>query len=129
MTKVKITASELDIMTVLWSSAAPLPASDIAKTLSKTKDWSPRTVNTLLARLTEKKAVSTSKDGRRYLYAPLVTKQDYTEGSAGSLIDRLFGGRTAPLVAQLAEARGLSAGDIAELEALLKRLKAKGDKP
>ena len=114
-------------MTVLWDSTQPLPASAIAQILADTKDWSPRTVNTLLARLADKHAVTTSKDGRRYLYAPLVTKQEYTQGSAGTLIDKLFGGRTAPLVAQLAEARGLSDKDIEDIQSILERLKAKGE--
>jgi len=123
----KITASELDIMTVLWASDMPLPASEVAGQLSRTKNWSPRTVNTLLARLSDKHIISTRKDGRRFLYTPLVSKHDYAETSTGSLIDRLFGGRTALLVAHLAKTRGLSGADIAELETLLKSLKAKGE--
>jgi hypothetical protein len=35
----------------------------------------------------------------------------------------LFGGRVSPLVAQLAEERDLDPADLAELEALVRRLK------
>ena len=40
------------------------------------------------------------------------------------LVDRLFGGRAAPLVAHLAEAEALTDDDIAEIEKLLKEMKA-----
>jgi predicted transcriptional regulator len=40
------------------------------------------------------------------------------------LVDRLFGGRAAPLVAHLAANEGLTDQDIADLEALLKDLKS-----
>ncbi|MEL7487731.1 MAG: CopY family transcriptional repressor, partial [Pseudomonadota bacterium] len=39
----------------------------------------------------------------------------------------LFGGRAAPLVAHLADGRGLSAEDIEELDALLEELKRERD--
>jgi predicted transcriptional regulator len=41
----------------------------------------------------------------------------------GRLVDNLFGGKAAPMVAHLAEARDLSDEDIAELENLVRRLK------
>ena len=41
-----------------------------------------------------------------------------------TLADQLFGGRAAPLIAHLAEKRGLTTEDIKELEALLKELKS-----
>jgi BlaI family penicillinase repressor len=47
--------------------------------------------------------------------------QPATVANAGlSLIDRLFGGRLAPLVAQFASQRKLTADDLAALKALLK---------
>lgn len=118
----RISQSELDIMNVLWEKN-PLAASDVSEALDNDKDWSSRTVKTLLSRLVEKGALATQADGRRYLYTPLIEKDIYASHAARSLSDRLFGGRAAPLVAHLAEADGLSDKDIAELEALLAKLK------
>lgn len=120
--KIRISQSELDVMSVLWSKS-PLAASNVADGL-KDKDWNIRTVKTLLSRLVEKGALSTQQEGRRYLYTPLISKDDYAGKAARSLSDRLFGGRVAPLVAHLAKGDGLSAKDIAELEALLQELKS-----
>ncbi len=118
----RISQSELDIMNVLWAQS-PLGASEIVEALDNKKNWSSRTVKTLLSRLVQKGALSTETEGRRYLYTPLVEKEIYAGQAARKLSDRLFGGRAAPLVAHLAEADGLSAQDIEELETLLAQLK------
>lgn len=120
--KIRISQSELDVMNVLWAKS-PLAASDVAKRLEGHKDWNIRTVKTLLARLVEKKALSTQADGRRYLYTPLLSKDKYASTAAKRLSDKLFGGRAAPLVANLAQGDGLSDSDIAELEALIAEMK------
>lgn len=119
----RISQAELDVMSVLWQQA-PLAASDVAERLARDKDWNPRTVKTLLARLVEKGAVSTTQDGRRYLYAPILKQDAYAKTAATSLVNKLFGGRAAPLVAHLADGEGLSDEDIAELEALITELKS-----
>lgn len=119
--KKPISQAELDVMDVLWTES-PLAASDVASRLSR-KSWNIRTVKTLLSRLVEKQVIGTEQDGRRYLYSPLVSKEDYARGAVRKLTDRLFGGRAAPLVAHLAESDGLSDQDIADLEALLEELK------
>jgi len=121
--KSRITQSELDVMDVLWGEH-PLAAADVAGRLTQSKNWNPRTVKTLLARLVEKDALATQVDGRRYLYSPIISKDDYAAKAARSLSNRLFGGRAAPLVAHLAGADGLSKDDIAELEALIANMKA-----
>jgi predicted transcriptional regulator len=118
----RISQSELDIMNVLWEKS-PMAASEVVGRLENNKDWSSRTVKTLLSRLVEKGALSTEADGRRYLYTPLIAKDIYAARAAKSLSDRLFGGRAAPLVAHLAEGDGLTETDIQELEALLAKLK------
>ena len=118
----KISDAELDVMSVLWARPG-LAASDVHDALGTEKDWTSRTVKTLLDRLVEKGALSTEEDGRRYLYYPLVEEGTYKAGAARQFVDQGFSGRAAPLVAHLADTRGLTADDIAELEKLLGELK------
>lgn len=118
----QITPAELDIMKVLWRKSG-LGASEIAEALKDNRDWNIRTIKTLLSRLVEKGALTTEQDGRRFLYSPAIEKGAYQKKAASQLVDRLFGGRAAPLIAQLADGRGLTDDDIEELEALLGRLK------
>jgi predicted transcriptional regulator len=120
----RISEAELAVMEVLWAAPAPLTALEVAERIDSAREWSDRTVKTMLGRLLGKRVLAHEEDGRRYLYRPTVARDAYVAGESRRLVDRLFGGRAAPLVAHLAEGEGLSADDIAELEALLKELKA-----
>lgn len=117
----RISEAEFQVMEVLWRTS-PLTAQDIAARLEAT-GWSLTTVKTLLSRLAAKGALATAEDGRRFLYSPAVDRAAIAAGESRRLVDRLFGGRPAPLVAHLAERGELSAADIAELEALIRELK------
>jgi predicted transcriptional regulator len=119
----RISEGEQAVMEVLWVES-PLTASEVAERIPDSRGWSERTVKTMLGRLLAKGALSHVEDGRRYLYRPVVERADYAERETRKLADRLFGGRAAPLVAHLAASDGLTDQDIAELEALLKDLKA-----
>jgi predicted transcriptional regulator len=117
----RISEAELSVMDVVWAEAG-LAASDIAGRIED-KDWSDKTVKTLLARLVDKGALRVERDGRRYRYHPLVERAEHRQTAVGSFVDRLFGGKASTLVAHLADARDLSEDDIDELEALVRRLK------
>ena len=119
----RISDAEHVVMEVLWDSA-PLTAQEVAERVDPARGWSVNTVKTLLGRLLGKAAIAHQEDGRRYLYRPVVVRDDYVAGESRRLIDRLFGGRLTPLVAHLAERDELTPADVAEIEALLKALKA-----
>jgi len=118
----QISDAELEVMKVLWDRPG-ISATDVHDALLPRKDWSVRTVKTLLARLVEKGALATSEDGRRYLYTPAIRQEDYKTGALRQFVDRVFSGEAAPLIAHLADAKGLTEADIAELEKLLGELK------
>lgn len=119
----QITDAELEVMQVLWQ-APGLGAADVHDRLPDGRDWSLQTVKTLLSRLAEKGALETRKQGRRFLYTPAIAREDYEKRAAGAFVDKVLSGRAAPLVAHLADTRGLSEEDIAELESLIERLKS-----
>ena len=119
----RITEAESAVMNVLWDDA-PRGAAEVASALSH-KDWSDRTVKTLLARLVEKGALRAEPEGRRYLYTPLIERAAHRRDAVRRLSDRLFGGRAAPMVAHLADADALDADDLDQLEALIAELRAK----
>jgi BlaI family transcriptional regulator, penicillinase repressor len=119
----RISDAEHAVMEVLWDKA-PLTAQEVAERVDPGRGWSANTVKTLLGRLLAKEVIAHEEDGRRYLYRPRVARDDYVDGESRRFIDRLFGGRLTPLVAHLAERDALTAEDIAEIEALLKDLKA-----
>jgi predicted transcriptional regulator len=119
----RISEAEHAVMEVLWEQA-PLTASEVCDKVCDQRGWSLATVKTLLSRLVGKQAVETEPDGKRFLYTPRIAREAYVGTESRRLVDRLFGGRAAPLFAHLAEAQALTDADIAEIEALLKELKS-----
>ena len=120
----RISEAEHAVMEALWSADAPLTAAEVCEKVCATRDWSLATVKTLLSRLVAKRAAATRPDGRRFLYSPAIARAAYVGGESKRLVDRLFGGRAAPLFAQLAEQEALTEDDLAEIERLLKELKS-----
>ncbi|MGH6787256.1 MAG: BlaI/MecI/CopY family transcriptional regulator [Novosphingobium sp.] len=117
----RISEAEHAVMEALWSRS-PISATDVAEAVGA-RDWSLATVKTLLSRLVAKQAIATQPQGKRFLYTPLLARTDYLGGESKRLVERLFGGRAAPLFAHLAEVEALSQADLAEIEALLKELR------
>ena len=118
---VKITASESLIMDVLWRADRPLAVEDVREGLTD-ETWTDATIRTFLSRLVKKKAVAAFKDGRRFLFRPLIERADYVHAESKSLIDRLFDGQIEPFVAQFSERQDLTAEDVARLRQLIERL-------
>ena len=116
-----VSEAESVVMDVLWREH-PLSADEVVAALAKTTDWQEPTIKTLLNRLLKKRAIAAERDGRRYLYRPLLKRQDYVHAESKSLLDRLFDGRVAPLVAHFSEHRKLSKKDIAELKLLIQEI-------
>ena len=118
----KISDAELQLLQLLWDES-PLGATEIFERVPADRDWTLATVKTFLSRLVTKGAVTAEPQGRRFLYSPAIQREPVAARQADRLVDRLFGGRAAPLFAQLAEAEALSDDDIAEIERLLKELR------
>ena len=119
----RISEAEHAVMEALWAKS-PLTAVEVCDQVCDRRGWSMPTVKTLLARLVAKGAVTTEPEGRRFLYTPLLARDAYVGTESRRLVDRLFGGRAAPLLVHLVESEALSDEDIAEIERLLKELKS-----
>lgn len=107
-------------MEVLWRKS-PMATEDIVSALSAQR-WQAPTIKTLLSRLLGKGAIRAEKDGRRYLYFAVLQRDEWLSSESTGLLDRLFGGRVAPLVAHFSKQRKLSKKDIAELKRIVTEL-------
>lgn len=119
---VAISDAESLVMDVLWRSAAAMPAEEVIGALVSEQRWQEATIKTLLNRLLKKGALSATKDGRRYLYSAVLKREQWVSSESTSMLERLFGGRVAPLVAHFGKHRKLSPLDIAELKKLIEEL-------
>ena len=116
-----ISDAEAMVMEVLWG-ASPRSAEEVIAALADSTGWAEPTIKTLLNRLLNKGAISAEKDGRRYLYSPVLRREAWVQQQSEGLLARLFGGRVAPLVAHFSERGKLGAADIAELKRLVREL-------
>jgi BlaI family transcriptional regulator, penicillinase repressor len=118
---VSISEAESVVMEVLWRMS-PIATEDVMAALKTHGKWQESTVKTLLNRLLKKGAISARKDGRRYLYSPVLKRKQWISQESTGFLNRLFGGRVAPLVAHFSQQRKLNKNDIADLKRLIQEL-------
>jgi predicted transcriptional regulator len=118
--KIPTTISEAEsvVMEVLWRHGS-MRSEDVVDSLTGHQQWREPTIKTLLNRLLNKGAIRAKKEGRRYVYSPVLTRDDWLSRESKGLLDRLFDGRVAPLVAHFGRHGKLSKRDIAELKRMI----------
>jgi BlaI family penicillinase repressor len=117
----KITAAESQVMEALWRRS-PLTADEIVAEVAEAQSWGEATVKTLINRLLKKKALKSERADGRHHYRPLLVRADYVQAESQGLLDRLFEGQLAPLVAHFAKSRTMSPDEIARLKQLIAEL-------
>ncbi len=117
----QISDSEKIIMDSLWE-ASPLSARQIIEKLDSDLNWHDKTVKTLLNRLLKKKAINFQKNGREYIYLPILKKNDYTKNAADNFVHRVFNGSVTSLVAAFSKSEKLTSDDLKELKKLIQEI-------
>ncbi len=116
---------EADIMEVVWSKGwSEFAVADVQRVLRQSREIAYTTVMTTVGRLHDKGLLDRVRDGRRYLYQPRLSRDQFSEAMAHELLGSLSGlcheQALALLVKQVAES---DADELRELEALIERRK------
>ena len=114
----RISEAEHQVMKVIWNQN-PVNSMEIIKKLKKSTEWKPNTIKTLLNRLLTKKAIGFEKNGKEYIYYPLIEEEKYVKAESRIFLKRLFGGSLMPMLAAMVESNDLTLEDI---EILKKRI-------
>ena len=114
----KISEAEYEVMKVIWKHA-PISTNEVVGQLADQCDWSPKTIHTLLKRLVDKKALTYEKEGRVFVYTPVIKEDDYISEQSASFLSRYFDGDFGAMMMQFVEQGKLSEQDIAELHMAL----------
>jgi BlaI family penicillinase repressor len=114
-----ISGAEWEVMDVLWASAEPMTAGEVVDRLAGLREWSPRTVKTMLNRLIAKRALRFQKQGKRYLYRPAVRKDQCVRDESRSFLSRVFRGSAGPMLIHFVTHSDLSQEEIDALKRLL----------
>ena len=106
----RISEAEWEVMKVLWQRH-PMSATEVWGALGDERDWTERTVKTLLSRLVQKGALEFEQEGRRYLYSPCIERDEAIDDASRSFLDRVFGGSVSPMVSWFVRSGNLSPED------------------
>ncbi|MEY8353210.1 BlaI/MecI/CopY family transcriptional regulator [Lachnospiraceae bacterium 54-53] len=114
----QISEAEYEVMKVLWTYA-PVSTNEVTEKLTKTTDWNPKTIHTLLKRLVVKGAATYRKEGRVFVYTPLVEEKEYLKKENDHFLNRFYNGKISTMVTNYINSDHISKEDLAELRALL----------
>ena len=115
--QVNLSKFELEIMEILWK-LREASVREVQEALQERKRPAYTTVQTIFARLEEKKAVRrTRKIGNAFLFEPLVSRRSVYRRIIDDFLD-LFGGSAQPVVARFLENGKLTLEDLKALEEL-----------
>ena len=103
MTRIAVTEAESAVLAALWR-LGPLSAASLIDEVKRGHPWGDATIKTLLHRLMGKGAVKSVKEDGRQLYHPMIDRQAWLDDEINLLVDRLFDGDRAALVAHLGKA-------------------------
>ena len=109
--QLSISESEWRVMKIVWSNS-PQTLPEILDRLKET-GWSKTTIQTYLARLVKKGALTTKRQGKGYLYYPAVSESDcQLAESRGSLSKMVMG---------FVKSGNLSSDELHELKSLIEQ--------
>ncbi len=118
-----ISDAEWKIMKTVWCHS-PITANEIIEGMENS-NWKPKTIKTLLSRLVKKEALDFKKEGRSYLYFPLVTEKECIKAENHSFLHRVYDGALNVMFTNFLEQQELSQEDIEELKKILNEKKSK----
>lgn len=116
----QISEAEYEVMKIVWKYA-PVNTNEITEKLLQTTAWSPKTIQTLIKRLVTKGVLSYEKQGRVFVYMPLVQESEYINQESDSFLDRYYDGDITSMLSSYIENNKLSVTEINSLRSLLSK--------
>lgn len=115
-----LTEVELEFMSVLWDLKQGT-VRDVMARLADDRNLAYTSAATILRILEQKEFVTSIKDGKTFIYRPVLAKNAYQSRSLKDLSEKLFDDTPVSLVARLVDDYGLSEEALEEIRALLDR--------
>jgi predicted transcriptional regulator len=115
---VTLTEAELRLMDVLWQ-AGPSTVQQVLEALPKKSQLAYNSVLTTIRILEKKGYLKHIKDGRAFVYRPLIAKAEASRSEIRHLAHRFFKNSHEMLVLNILEDRGVDAEELKRLRQLL----------
>lgn len=114
----KATDAELDILNILWFKGAST-VREVHTAMVQLREIRYTTTLKTLQVMTGKKLVSRDESERAHVYVAAVGREETQRMMAGDLVDKVFAGSAAGLVAGALSAKPASADELAAIRRLL----------
>lgn len=113
-----LTDAELRIMDVLWQKGSAT-VGEVAEELPKALDLAYNTVLTTVRILEQKGYVRHTKEGRAFVYHPVVDRQTASRSEIGRLATRFFGNSRELLVLHILQDESIDRDELQRLRQLI----------
>ena len=114
----KLPTLQLAIMQSLWRRGHAIVA-EVQSDLSADRPLAYTTVATMLTKMERKGLVSHTREGRTFIYRPLVDEERVSRSMVADLAERLFGGSVTALVSHLLDECDVEPAELARLKSLI----------
>ena len=121
--RISISESEWQVMKIIWNDP-PQTLQEILEKLKHT-DWSKTTIQTYIARLVKKGALSTKRQGKGYLYYPAVSESECQLAESRTFLRRVYDGSLSSMVSGFVKSGNLSREELDALKALIEEQEEK----
>lgn len=118
----RISDSEWEVMKIIWDNPN-CTAGFVIDSLKDLKEWKPKTIKTLIKRLTDKGVLSFEPDGREYKYYSLISEKQCVKLERESFLQRVYRGSKKAMLLNFIDENDLSEEDIEELKRILNERK------
>lgn len=115
------TDHELLILNILWKEA-PLGVAEILERFPKKPLPAYSSLLTIVRLMEQKGYIKHIKEGKAFLYSPLLKQEHHKKTELKKVADKLFDGSRFDLAVNLLKEEKLSASEIRQLKALLEEL-------
>lgn len=113
-----LTPVELELMEILWQLGQGT-VHDVMAHLDHNRSLAYTSVSTILRILQQKKILMAKKMGKQHIYIPALSKQTFASHSVKQIVNQIFSGNSAELVAHLINKNALSIDEIKEIQKML----------
>ncbi len=114
-----VSDTELEILKVLWELGSGTVRDVLDALTSADREWAYTTAQTLLSRLQEKGCVVSEKQGRAFVFRPVVSRDELVGQGLDALAERVCDGSSVPLLLNLFHNQKFTKDEIGRLRQMV----------
>jgi BlaI family penicillinase repressor len=112
------TELELEILKILWKTGQAT-VGQVREALTAFRELAYTSVMTIMTIMTRKGYLTRRREGRSFIYQAKITEKSITQNMLKDIVDRVFKGSTAAVMANLLETKDLDPDELKQLRTLI----------